>query len=105
MIRLILILQDHTWVILSHAFHFWVLQEPHQGKLVKYIEITNELLLHGGAKLGLEFFVEKIMQKLINNITRINSVSCTHTSKHTFAPLYTVASGIFIQLQEKPWVY
>ena len=42
--------------------------------------------LQGGAKIGLQLFIWKIIQKLINNNTRINSVSCTQNCKPTFAP-------------------
>ena len=42
--------------------------------------------LQGGARVGLQLFEWKIIQQLINNNTRINSVLHTHNYKPTFAP-------------------
>ena len=41
--------------------------------------------IQDGAEVGLQLFVWKIIQYLINN-TRMNSVPCTHNCKPTFGP-------------------
>ena len=43
--------------------------------------------MQGAARVGLQLFVRKIMQQLIHNKTRINSVLLNHNSKLTFATL------------------
>ena len=55
------------------------------------MDIRN-VLIHGGAKVGLHLFAWKVMKSLINNKTRINSALCTHNYKPTFAPpcIYTM---------------
>ena len=42
--------------------------------------------IQGGAKGGLQLFIWKIMQSLINNNTKIYYVSHAHNCKPTFAP-------------------
>ena len=48
--------------------------------------IFDGIYIQGGAKVGLQF-MQKIIQELINNNTRIKSVLCTYNYKPTFASL------------------
>ena len=47
--------------------------------------IRTDTETQGGAQVGLQLFIWKIMQYLINN-TRINCVWHTRSCKHTWAP-------------------